>query len=43
MTVKITNDTETTFTQDKTAIRVVERIGGDVIIPNAIRCLITIP
>jgi len=43
MTVKITNDTETTFTQDKTAIRVVERIGGDVIIPNAIRKLITIP
>lgn len=43
MTVKITNDTETTFTQDKTAIRVVERIGGDVIITNAIRKLITIP
>lgn len=43
MTVKITNDTETTFTQDKTAIRVVERIGGDVIIPNAIRKLISIP
>ena len=43
LTVKITNDTETTFTQDKTAIRVVERIGGDVIITNAIRKLITIP
>jgi len=43
MTVKITNDTETTFTQDKTAIRVVERIGGDVIMPNAIRKIITIP
>lgn len=43
MTVKVTNDTETTFTQDKTAIRVVERIGGDVIIPNAVRKLITIP
>lgn len=43
MTVKITNDTETTFTQDKTAIRIVERIGGDVIIPNAIRKLISIP
>jgi HK97 family phage major capsid protein len=43
MTVKITNDTETTFTQDKTAIRVVERIGGDVLFPNAIRKLITIP
>lgn len=43
MTVKVTNDTETTFTQDKTAIRVVERIGGDVIIPNAVKKLITIP
>lgn len=43
MTVKITNDTETTFTQDKTAIRVVERIAGDVIITNAIRILNTIP
>lgn len=43
MTVKITNDTETTFTQDKTAIRIVERIGGDVIIPNAVRKLIAIP
>jgi len=43
MQVKITNDTETTFTQDKTAIRVVERIGGTVIIPNACRILNTIP
>lgn len=43
MTVKITNDTETTFTQDKTAIRVVERIGGDVVVANAVRKLITIP
>lgn len=43
MTVKITNDTETTFTKDETAIRVVERIGGDVIFPNAIRKIITIP
>lgn len=43
ITVKITNDTETTFTQDKTAIRVVERIGGDVIFTSAIRKLITIP
>lgn len=43
MTVKITNDTEETFTKDKTAIRVVERIGGDVIMPNAIRKLIAIP
>jgi HK97 family phage major capsid protein len=43
MTVKITNDTETTFTQDKTAIRVVERIGGTVVFPNAMRQLTTIP
>lgn len=43
VTVKITNDTETTFTQDKTGIRVVERIAGDVVFPNAIRKLITIP
>jgi len=43
MTVKITNDTETTFTQDKTAIRVVQRIGGTVVFPNAVRKLITIP
>lgn len=43
MTVKITNDTETTFTQDKTAIRVVQRIGGTVVFPNAMRKLITIP
>lgn len=43
MTVKITNDTETTFTKDETAIRVVERIGGTVIVPNAMRVLNTIP
>lgn len=43
MTVKITNDSETTFTQDKTAIRVVRRFGGTVVMPNAVRKLITIP
>jgi HK97 family phage major capsid protein len=43
MTVKISNDTETTFTQDKTAIRVVERIGGTVVFPNALRKLVSIP
>lgn len=43
MTVKITNDTETTFTQDKTAIRVVERIGGDITFGNAVRKIIAIP
>lgn len=39
LTVKISNDTETTFTEDKTAIRVVERIGGTVVFPNAVRKL----
>lgn len=43
MTVKITNDTETTFTQDKTAIRVVQRVGGAVVFPNAIKKLNSIP
>jgi len=43
MTVKVTNDTETTFTQDKTAVRVVRRFGGTVIVPNASRILNTIP
>jgi len=43
MRVKITNDTETTFTKDMTAIRVVKRWGGDVIQPNAARILNTIP
>jgi len=43
MTVKITNDTETTFTKDQTAIRVVKRIGGDVIVTDAVRILNTIP
>ena len=41
--VKITNDTETTFTEDKTGIRVVERVGGTVVLPNAARILNTIP
>jgi HK97 family phage major capsid protein len=39
MTVKISNDTETTFTTDKTAIRIVERIGGTVVFPNALRMI----
>ena len=43
MTVLITQQSETTFTQDKTGIRVVERIGGTVVEPNAMRKLITIP
>lgn len=43
MTVKISNDTETAFTRDQTAIRVVERIAGNLILPNAIKSLISIP
>jgi len=43
MTVKITNDTEEAFTKDLTAIRVVQRIGGNVIVPNAARILNNIP
>lgn len=43
MTVKITQDDTVSFTQDKTAIRVVERIAGAVIKPRALRKLTTIP
>tara|TARA_R110000868_G_scaffold234542_2_gene488254 strand:- start:1068 stop:1757 length:690 start_codon:yes stop_codon:yes gene_type:complete len=43
MTVKITQDTETAFTQDKTAIRVVERIGGNVVFADALRKITSIP
>lgn len=39
ITVKVSNDTETAFTKDQTAIRVVERIGGKVVLPAAIRKL----
>lgn len=39
MMVKISQDTETAFTKDQTAIRVVERIAGNIILPQAIRCL----
>lgn len=39
MTVKVSSDTETTFTQDKTAVRVVHRVGGIVLLPNAVRKL----
>ncbi len=37
MTVKISQDTTQAFTQDMTAIRVVFRIGGLVVLPNALR------
>lgn len=35
MTVKISNDTETAFTKDETAIRVVMRLGGNVVLGEA--------
>ena len=39
MTVKISNDTETAFTKDQTAIRIVSRIAGNVVLGAAVRCL----
>jgi len=43
MSVKITQETETAFTKDQTAIRVVQRIAGNVVLGEAIKALITIP
>lgn len=43
MTVKISNDTETAFTKDQTAIRVVARIAGNVVLHNACKGLVAIP
>ena len=43
MRVKISQDTTQAFQQDETAIRVVERIAGNVILGAALRALITIP
>jgi HK97 family phage major capsid protein len=43
MTVKISNDTETAFTKDQTAIRIVERIAGNVVLGAASRALVSIP
>jgi HK97 family phage major capsid protein len=43
MTVKISQDTETAFVHDQTAIRVVERIAGNVVLGAACKALITIP
>lgn len=43
ITVKVTDDTETTFTQDKTAIRVVKRVGGIVVFPQYFKKLTNIP
>lgn len=39
MSVKITQDSETAFTHDQTAIRVVQRVGGTVVLPGAIKAL----
>lgn len=43
MTVKITQDSETAFVHDQTGIRVVERIGGNVVLGEAARALVSIP
>ena len=43
MSVKISNDTTQAFTQDMTAIRVVARIAGNVVLGAACRQLQTIP
>lgn len=37
ITAKVSQDTETAFTKDQTAIRVVARVGGKVVLPQAIR------
>lgn len=39
MTAKVSNDTETAFTHDQTAIRVVARIGGLVVLGNAVKAI----
>lgn len=39
MTVKVTQDSETAFTKDQTAIRVVERVGSQVVLPAALKGL----
>lgn len=39
MTVKISQDTETAFTKDQTAIRVVHRVAGLVVLGNAIKAM----
>lgn len=43
MTVKISNDTETAFTKDQTAIRVVFRIAGNQVLAEAGKVLASIP
>lgn len=39
MTVKVSQETETAFTRDQTAIRVVARIGGALVLPSAARVI----
>lgn len=41
LTVKVSQDTETAFTKDQTAIRVVARLAGNVVFGNAARAGIT--
>lgn len=43
MSVKITQETETAFVRDQTAIRVVQRIAGNVVLGEAMKALISIP
>lgn len=43
MTVKISQDTETAFTKDQTAIRVVSRIAGNVVLGFAMKGLVALP
>jgi HK97 family phage major capsid protein len=43
LTVKVTQDTETAFVHDQTAVRVVSRIAGNVVNPFAIKKLVSIP
>lgn len=43
MTVKTSQDTETAFTKDQTAIRVVERIAGNVVLGESMKALVSIP
>lgn len=43
MTVKISQDTETAFTKDQTAIRVVSRIAGNVVLGAAAKAITSLP
>ncbi len=42
MTVKVSQDTETAFTKDQTAIRVVSRIAGNIVLTPAVKALTSI-